>query len=98
MQTCSKCNALSPDEAKNCVNCGANLSEFSTTAVARQRFQINPRVNSVRIIVMHNACPACKEIEGTYQKDALPTLPVEGCSHARGCRCFYQPNLEVIYP
>jgi hypothetical protein len=25
-------------------------------------------------------------------------LPVEGCSHALGCRCFYQPVLDEIYP
>lgn len=98
MQTCSKCNALSPDEAKYCGNCDADLSEYSTTTVARKRFQSNPRVKTVRVSVMHDACPACKEIEGAYDKDALPALPVEGCSQKNGCRCFYQPVLDVIYP
>ena len=98
MQTCSICNALSPDEAKYCSNCDAVLSEFSTTAAARKRFQANSRVKTVRVSVMHNACPACNEIEGVYDKDGLPALPVEGCSHKDGCRCFYQPVLDVIYP
>jgi len=98
VQTCSKCNALSPDQATNCINCGADLSELSTTAVARKRFQGNPRVRMVSILVMHDACPACQEIEGAYSKDALPPLPVEGCSHKNGCRCFYQPYLDELYP
>jgi len=98
MQTCSKCNASSPDVAKNCVNCGAELTEFSTTAMARKRFRDNPRVRTVRISVSHDSCPSCQENEGTYPKEDLPILPIEGCSHSRGCRCFYQPVLEEIYP
>ncbi len=98
MQTCTNCNAQSPDVARNCVNCGADLSEMSTTAIARKRFQLNPRVRMVRVIVSHDACPACQEIEGSYPKDSIPSLPVDGCSHERGCRCFYQPILEEIYP
>ena len=27
-----------------------------------------------------------------------PTLPVEGCSHGLGCRCYYEPVLTEIYP
>lgn len=98
MQTCSLCNMLSPDETTNCVKCGADLREFSTTAVARRKFQENPRVKLVRVVVMHDACPACQEVEASYEKDSLPILPVKGCSHATGCRCFYQPYLEEIYP
>ena len=98
MQTCTNCNAQSPDVTRNCVNCGADLSETSATATARKRFQSNPRVRLVRVIVSHDACPACQEKEATYPKDAIPILPVEGCSHELGCRCFYQPILEEIYP
>ncbi len=50
MQTCSKCNASSPDDALTCVNCHADLGEFSTTAVALKRMQANPRVRSIRVI------------------------------------------------
>jgi len=34
VQTCSKCNASSPDYADTCVNCDADLRQFSATAVA----------------------------------------------------------------
>ncbi len=98
MQTCSRCNMLSPDEATHCTNCDADLREHSMTAVARRKFQQNPRVNLIRVVTMHDACPACQEVEGSYEKDKVPILPVEGCSHANGCRCFYQPYLEEIYP
>lgn len=98
MQTCTLCNMLSPDEATNCTNCGADLREYSMTAVARRKFQENPRVKLIRVVSMHNACPACQRIEGSYEKDRIPILPVQGCSHAHGCRCFYQPYLEEIYP
>jgi hypothetical protein len=68
------------------------------TAVALKRFQTNPRVLKVRIMVMHDCCPACREAEGAYKKEDVPRLPVEGCSHNLGCRCFYQPQLDDIYP
>ena len=98
MQTCHQCNAQSPDSATNCVNCDADLSEYSTTSVALKEFIANPRVSLVRILVAEDSCPACQALEGTYEKDAVPILPVEGCSHRLGCRCFYQPYLTTIYP
>jgi len=98
VQTCSICNAVSPDESKTCTNCGADLFEFSSTAIARKRFLSNPRIKQVRYVVMDDACPACQDLEGTFNKDALPELPVKGCSHEHGCRCFYIPCLEEIYP
>lgn len=98
MQTCSKCQSQSPDSATECVNCHANLSEFSVRAVALKRFENNPRVKYVRIVVAHDCCPACREAEGAYEKGAVPALPVEGCSHALGCRCFYQPFLDELIP
>ena len=52
----------------------------------------------VRVVVAADACPACRDIEGTYNKDSIPGLPVHGCSHNLGCRCFYEPTLENIYP
>jgi hypothetical protein len=98
MQTCIQCNAQSPDTATHCSNCGSDLSEFSSTAVALKRFQKNSRVRMVRLIAMHDACPACQEAARAYEKDVAPRLPVEGCSHGHGCRCFYQPYLDEIYP
>ena len=98
MQACTTCNAQSPDAAAHCVNCGADLSEFSSTAVALKRFKNNPRVRMVRLMAMQDACPACLEASRAYEKNEAPRLPVEGCSHGLGCRCFYQPYLDDIYP
>ena len=98
MQTCSRCNTESSDSIAICPTCQADLREFSKTAVALKRFQDNPRVSAVVLVVHGDACPACQEIQGTYPKDQVPTLPVEGCSHENGCRCFYQPVLETIFP
>ncbi len=98
MQTCSRCNASSPDTAQACVNCQADLAEFSVNNVALKNFRDNPRVNLVRINVSGDACPLCYESRGSFPKDAVPVLPHEGCSHANGCRCTYEPILNDIYP
>jgi hypothetical protein len=98
VQTCSVCNAQSPDTATLCENCQADLTRLSLTSVALKRFQDNPRVQHVILSVMDGACPACKELQGAHPKDQAPRLPVEGCSHELGCRCFYQPVLSEIYP
>jgi hypothetical protein len=89
MQTCSKCNASSPDSAINCDNCHADLGKFSAHAVALKRMQDNPRVRSIRLSVADDACPYCYELLNTYPKDKVPH-----CSHEDGCCCFYEPVLE----
>jgi hypothetical protein len=94
MQTCSKCNASSPDDAIACVNCASNLQEFSTTAVSLKRMQENPRVRSIRIGVAGDSCSHCYGLMKTYPKNKVPRLPHKGCSHPNGCRCFYEPVLE----
>ena len=94
MQTCSKCNASSPDSAAFCDNCHADLLEFSMQAVALKRMQENPRVRSIRLSVAYDACPHCYELLNTYPKNNVPRLPHSGCSHEGGCRCFYEPVLE----
>ncbi len=98
MQICSICQTSSPDSATHCPKCKADLRQYSETAVALKRIQENPRISYVRIAVAHDCCPACREAQGAYAKDAAPRLPIEGCSHPEGCRCFYQPFLEEIYP
>ncbi len=94
MQTCSKCNASSPDNALTCVNCHSDLSLFSATAVALKQMQANPRVRAIRISVAGDACSYCYERTNTYPKDQVPHLPHEGCSNENGCRCFYEPVLD----
>ena len=98
MQTCSNCSTQSADNVLVCPRCQSNLREASTTAVALKKFQANARVNNVRLVVPTDACPACQELEGTYPKDKVPHLPVEGCSEPNGCRAFYEPMLNEIYP
>jgi hypothetical protein len=98
MQTCTNCYTQSPDDTIRCIQCDADLRDCSATAMALKRFQTNPRVRLVRISVGADACPACYEVQGAYAKDAVPRLPVEGCSHNHGCRCFYEPVLDEIYP
>jgi hypothetical protein len=94
MQTCSKCNASSPDNAQICDNCQADLGLYSATAVALARMQANPNVKAIRVTVSNDACSYCYERMNTYPKDQVPRLPHAGCSHSDGCRCFYEPVLE----
>jgi len=98
VQTCSLCNASSPDQASHCRNCQADLSEHSTTARALKRFQENSRVKAVTVASSYNACSYCYEQLATYPVDKVPPLPHKGCSHTNGCRCFYIPVLNDIYP
>ena len=98
MQTCSRCSTESPDSEATCPNCQADLRELSKTAVALKRFQDNTRVLAVHLIVHDDSCPACQQMQGFYDKNKAPRLPIEGCSHEHGCRCFYQPVLEEVFP
>jgi hypothetical protein len=98
VQTCGICNKQSPDNVTSCPACGSDLRRQSKTAQALTRMQENDRVRLVRVSVADNCCPACASLQGAHPKDNVPTLPVQGCSHALGCRCFYEPVLSEIYP
>ena len=74
------------------------LNETYPPNKALKKFQVNERVKNVRLIVAGDCCPVCAAMEGTYDKHDAPLLPVEGCSHPKGCRCFYEPMLTTIYP
>lgn len=52
----------------------------------------------VRILASHDSCPVCRRVEGAYSFDDVPELPIEGCSHPMGCRCFYAPVLDRLGP
>lgn len=52
----------------------------------------------VRILASRDSCPVCKATEGAYEFDDVPELPLEGCSHPRGCRCHYEPVLDRFGP
>jgi hypothetical protein len=76
------------------------ITDFSQhpAAEALARFQENPRVSRIRLIVPHDACPTCRHLEGEYDKDNVPELPLLSCSHPLGCRSFYEPMLTEVYP
>jgi hypothetical protein len=98
MQICSVCHTQSVDSALNCPSCNSLLSKTSEQAVALIKYQNNSRVQSLRVASSGDCCPACRKVEGNYAKDKTPVLPVVGCSHENGCRCFYEPILSEIYP
>jgi hypothetical protein len=54
----------------------------------------NGLATKVRILASHDSCPVCKALEGAYEFDEVPELPLEGCSHPWGCRCSYEPVLD----
>ena len=74
------------------------LDETYPPNAALKKFQENERVIHVRLIVSADCCPVCDAHAATYDKFEAPPLPVEGCSHPKGCRCFYEPLLNIIYP
>jgi len=98
VQICSVCQTQSSDSTLACPTCKALLSESSEQAVALKKYQKNSRIQPLRVAVSADCCPACRKVEGNYQKEMAPVLPVVGCSHENGCRCFYEPILTEIYP
>ncbi len=38
------------------------------------------------------SCPTCQALTGRiYIPQNIPKLPVERCTHQKGCRCIYAP-------
>ena len=72
--------------------------ENSPAAKALKALQDNPRVKYIIIAAPAEACPSCQQLTGTYPKDQVPQLPIGECSHPLGCRSFYMPYLDDIYP
>jgi len=72
--------------------------ESSAAAKSLKNMQLNPRVKYIVVIAPADACPACQKLVGTYRKDEVPSLPVESCSHPLGCRSYYMPYLDEIFP
>jgi hypothetical protein len=98
VQTCSRCQTQSADAVLVCPTCQADLWEFSVNAITLQHLRDNPRVELIRISAGVDACPICQEANRAYPKNDVPKLPHQGCSHALGCRCCYEPVLNQIYP
>jgi hypothetical protein len=76
----------------------ADLWENSPAAHSLERMKANSRIKYIVVVVPEDACPACQNLTGTYPKDQVPHLPYEQCSHPRGCRAYYAPYLDEIFP
>lgn len=72
--------------------------ETSEAAKSLDRMRANPRIKYIVVFVPEDACPACQNLTGTYPKDQVPRLPYESCSHPLGCRSYYAPYLDEIFP
>ena len=72
--------------------------ESSPAAQSLERMKANSRIKYIVVIVPEDACPACQNLTGTYPKDQVPRLPIEECSHPHGCRSYYLPYLDEIFP
>lgn len=72
--------------------------DSSSAAQVLKRLQANPRIKYIVLAVPADACPVCMELAGTYPKEDVPHLPVDLCSHPLGCRAYYIPSLEEIFP
>ena len=76
----------------------ADTWETSPAAQSLERMIANPRIKYVVVVVPEDACPACQNLTGTYLKDQVPHLPIGECSHPLGCRSYYLPFLDEIFP
>jgi hypothetical protein len=72
--------------------------DSSSAAQVLARLQANPHVKFIVLAVPVDACPGCQRLAGTYPKEAVPSLPIDSCSHPLGCRSYYIPYLGEIYP
>jgi len=73
-------------------------SHESELASALAHFRENSRVTRITIAVGNDACTEGRKIQGTYQKDLCPRIPIEACSRPGGCTCGYLPVLKEIFP
>lgn len=76
----------------------AVATRLAEARAALKRLQDNPRISKIVVVVPADACPACQEVFGSYPKDEAPDLPMEYCTHPLGCRAYYQPFIEELYP
>ncbi len=75
-----------------------DIWETSEAAKSLERMRANPRIKFIVVCVPEDACPACQSLTGTYPKDQVPRLPYEQCSHPLGCRSYYIPYLDEVFP
>ena len=98
MSTTPKKDTKSPKPVTKISDRTYEAWENSDAAVALKRLKANPRIKYIVLTAPADACPACQQLVGTYPKDEVPLLPYEECSHPLGCRAFYMPFIEELYP
>ena len=62
-----------------------------------ERLRANPRVIKIRVAAPED-CVVGRAVQGVYDKDDVPELPLKGCSRPEGCICRYEPVLDDVYP
>lgn len=77
----------------------ANNPEYKKKEQAEilQRLRDNPRVAKVRVSAPKD-CNVGQSVQGVFDKEDVPELPVKGCSRPGGCICNYEPVLNDIFP
>ena len=61
------------------------------------RLKTNARISHIRVAAPKE-CELGQSIQGVYNKDAVPSLPIEGCSRPGGCICRYEPVIRELFP
>jgi hypothetical protein len=52
-------------------------------------------VAGVEILCCYDACETCKAIANKkYRFGQAPLIPIDGCTHERGCICCYTPFVD----
>ena len=52
----------------------------------------------VRILAPADGCSVCRRVEGAYEFDDVPELPLEDCAGVGHCRLMYAPVLDQFGP
>lgn len=98
MSSTSEQNKQTVNKSQNFTGRTMDGWENSDAFAALRKLQENPRIKYIVIAAPADPCPACLQLVGTYPKNQVPELPFEACSHKYGCRAFYLPFIEEMYP
>jgi hypothetical protein len=62
-----------------------------------KRYSKEEFVGGMEIVCSDDSCELCKRIAGKYTfKQGIPLVPIEGCTHERGCNCIFTPYAEPL--
>lgn len=73
----------------------ANYAEKALSAY-RLGVKAGGAIQGVRILVGEDSCAECRlHADIVYSPEDAPILPLDGCTHAEGCRCAYTPAMKA---